>query len=241
MKIGIFDSGIGGLTVLRQIVKKYPNLQYYYFGDNLNAPYGSKDKKELINLSNRIIKFLETKEIDILIIACGTISSTILNKLRSKALIYDIISPTINYLNQQPYQNIGVIATTNTINSNIFNKKLKHNVISKACPSLVPLIENSLSVSQCLNDYLKQLKNKIDILVLGCTHYPIIEKDIKNILKKDIMLIDMGNILADSLNIDSKTTFKARLYFSKIDHNLISNIDKIIDFNYSLEEVVLEE
>jgi len=101
MKVGIFDSGIGGLTVLKNLYKHYPNNEYIYFGDTLNLPYGTKTKEELKKLASNDVDFLLDKNVDIIIIACGTVSSNCINYLNHKynIPIYDIISPTINYLN----------------------------------------------------------------------------------------------------------------------------------------------
>ena len=130
MRVGVFDSGIGGLTVLKNIYKHYPNNEYIYFGDTLNLPYGNKTKEELNNLSSLDIEFLLSKKVDMIIIACGTISSNCIDYLKNKynIPIYDIISPTINYLNNSNYQNIGVIATNATINSHIFKNNVNKEI-----------------------------------------------------------------------------------------------------------------
>lgn len=240
MKIGIFDSGIGGLTVLKELIKKYPNNKYYYFGDNINAPYGTKTKEELLKLSNRIIKFLNKKEVDIIIVACGTISSNIFDKLKTDTKIYDIISPTINYINNSCYENIGLIGTNMTIKSKTFEKKINKKIISKSCNDFVPYIENDKDITKIIPKYINDFKNKIDVLILGCTHYPIIEKELNDYLDNKVLLINMGKILADNLILENKEK-QIRLYFSKVNHTLIKNIDKIINDKYSLEEVVLED
>lgn len=241
MKVGIFDSGLGGLTVLKEIVHKYPNNKYYYFGDNLNAPYGEKSINQLLQLSNNIINFLIKKEVDIIIVACGTVSSNVFDKIKTNIPMYNVIEPTIEYLNNSSYPSIGLIATPMTIKSKVFNKKINKNLITKSCPKFVPLIENYESVDEYLPVYLNDFKDKIDVLVLGCTHYPIIKKEIEEYFDNKVGIINMGKILAEKLNLDSKGESKIRLYFSKVNHTLISNIDRIIDFDYSLEEVVLED
>ena len=130
MKVGIFDSGIGGLTVLKQLINKYPNNEYIYYGDTLNLPYGNKTKEQLIKLSDKDVQFLISKNVDIIIIACGTVSSNCLDYLKNKynIPIYDIISPTIDYLNKSNYQNIGIIATNRTIDSHIFKNNINKNI-----------------------------------------------------------------------------------------------------------------
>ena len=113
MKIGVFDSGIGGLTVLNKLIEKYPNNEYTYYGDIKNIPYGDKSIEELKELSSKIIDFLIEKKVDLIVIACGTISSNLSNYLKQKysIKIIDIISPVINYLNNCDYEKIGVITT----------------------------------------------------------------------------------------------------------------------------------
>lgn len=240
MKIGIFDSGIGGLTVLSELIKKYPNNKYYYFGDNKNAPYGIKTKEELLKLSNKIINFLNKKDVDLIIVACGTISSNVFDKLPKDTKIYDVISPTIDYINNSNYENIGLIGTNMTIKSKTFEKRINKKVLSKACTDFVPYIENEQSLTNIIPKYMNIFKDKVDVLILGCTHYPIIEKELNDYLDSKIPLINMGTILADSLKLGNKEK-QIRLYFSKVNHTLISNIDKIIKEKYYLEEVVLED
>ncbi len=236
MKIGVFDSGIGGLNVLKELLDKYPNNTYYYFGDNINIPYGTKTKYELTILSSKIIDFLILKEVDLIIIACGTISSNIYFDLKQKynIPIYDIISPTIEYLNNSNYQKIGVLATEMTVKSQIFNQ-INKEIYQIPCPKLVPLIEDNLDYTDVLAEYLKQLP-KVDTIVLGCTHYPVFEKYLN---KLNYKTINMGKVLCEKLNLKNNKELKIRLYFSKVDHNLITNIDKIIKYDYQLEELCL--
>lgn len=242
MRIGIFDSGIGGLTVLKELLAIYPNNEYYYFGDNKNAPYGSKGKKQLNTLTKHIVKFLKEKDIDILIVACGTLSSTIINDIKEDANIpvYDVVKPTIDYLNNSGYDKVGVIATTMTIKSKAFDKA-NNIIIKKACPHFATMIENDEIDDKIIYDNLKSLIGKIDVLVLGCTHYPIISKKIEKVFDNQICLLNMGKILSDNLELPNKGKRKVRLYFSKVNHTLIENIDRIIEGEYSLEEVDLEE
>ena len=226
MKIGVFDSGVGGLTVLKELLK-YKN-EYYYFGDNINIPYGTKTKYELQILSSKIIEFLISKNVDMIIIACGTISSNIYDYLKSKydIPIYDIISPTLNYLKDKSYY---AFATQMTCKSKIFNNSIE-------CPLLVPLVENGKDATPALKEYLDKIPLNSN-LVLGCTHYPILTNEILT-LRPDLNLINMGKVLCDSLDLESNK-LKVRLYFSKVDHNLITNIDKIIKCDYQLEELCL--
>lgn len=230
MKVGLFDSGIGGLSVLKRLIEKYPNNEYIYFGDTKNLPYGSKTIEELKILARNNIDFLLRFNVDIIIIACGTVSSNCLEYLKDNynMPIIDIISPTINYLNNSNYNNIGIIATEATINSHIFKNNINKNIYEIATPKLVPLIEGTTTgnIDIVLKEYLNNYKDKIDVLVLGCTHYPLISSNIKNILEETKLLN-----MADYINIDNYGTGKVNIYFSKIDNKLIDNVKKIIGIN----------
>ena len=231
MRVGVFDSGIGGLTVLKNIYRHYPNNEYIYFGDTLNLPYGNKNKEELNNLSSLDVEFLLSKKVDMIIIACGTVSSNCIDYLKNKynIPIYDIISPTINYLNNSNYQNIGVIATNATINSHIFKNNLNKNIYEIATPDFVPIIENNKQedLTKTIDKYLKDYQNKIDILVLGCTHYPIIKEDINKYFNNQVKLLDMSELLLDKLDNDNKSSIN--IYYSKLNDTIINNTKKILD------------
>ena len=233
MRIGVFDSGIGGINVLSCLIKKYPNNEYIYFGDTKNLPYGDKAKEELNKLARDAIEFLLTKNVDIIIIACGTISSNCYRELKNKynIPIYDIISPTIEYLNNCEYQNIGVIGTKRTIESKVFAIPNK-DITMLATPSFVPIIENNL-VKEKEQDILKELEifKSSDILVLGCTHYPSIKETIN---KLGIKSLDMGEVLVNKLNVSNTGNKSCELYFSLISVNLIENITKILGNDYQI-------
>lgn len=234
MRIGVFDSGIGGVNVLSCLIKKYPNNEYIYFGDTKNLPYGDKSKEELMKLAKEAIDFLLTKKVELIIIACGTISSNCYDELKREYSIplYDIISPTIAYLNNSSFNKIGVIGTKKTIESNVFsliNKDIK----MLATPNLVPIIENNkileskeeiINNLSCFKDY--------DILVLGCTHYPVLKNLIENNLK--IKTLDMGEVLSDVINLSNDGKYHCELYFSSIGVNLIMNINNILKTDYQI-------
>lgn len=237
MRVGIFDSGIGGLTVLKELIAKYPHNQYFYFGDNTHMPYGSKSKEELKKLSQNNIEFLLSKNVDIIIIACGTVSANLGSYLKRKYQIpiYDVISPTIKFLNNSDFNKIGLLATEMTIKSKVFDK-VKKELFSVACHLLVPLIEANEDATMELQKYLKKLPKDIDALVLGCTHYPILVDEIKSKITT-IDIINMGQVLCEDVNIISGKETKIRLYFGKVNHQLIENIDRIIKKDYQLEEI----
>lgn len=228
MRIGVFDSGIGGLTVLKRLLEKHPNNEYIYYGDTKNIPYGDKSIEELKILSCNIIEFLIQKKIDLIIIACGTISSNLSNYLKEKysVNIIDIISPVINYLNNSNYEKIGVIATQATVNSKTFSNKINKEIKEVACPKFVPLIENN-RINE-LKDYFAIYLNNLtdrELVVLGCTHYPLIKEQIKEYLGNNIKLLDMSECIS---GITNNGTNKIDLYFSKLDDKIINNINTII-------------
>ena len=234
MKIGLFDSGIGGLNVLKEFINRYPGNHYIYYGDTLNVPYGEKSKEELLNLSSKIIEFFEEKKVSLIIIACGTVSSTCLEELRKKTTIpiFDIINPTINHLKREKFKNILVFGTKRTIASHIFKNNLD-NIVEVATPEFVIMLENNNIDTNIIKNYIDRNRN-IDALVLGCTHYPLLIEEFKKYLDSDVSIIDMGKVLVDAINLNQNNTFKLEMYFTKIDDNLKLNINKIIKSDYLL-------
>ncbi|MBQ4634196.1 MAG: glutamate racemase [Bacilli bacterium] len=239
MRIGVFDSGLGGLTVLKSLSSKYPNNEYIYFGDTLNMPYGNKTREKLYELSSKIVEFLIKQKVDLIVIACGTISSNNYQELKKNynIPIYDILTPTINYLKNNNLNNIGVIATEMTIKSGIFDTI--ENIVQIACPKFVPLIEkdkiNTLEMEEAIKEYLT--KDKIDNLVLGCTHYPLIGDKINEVLKRDINFINMGDILTQNIKVND-SQYKLNFYFSKLNSNVLKKLAEMFD-NYEIEEMEL--
>ena len=231
MRVGLFDSGVGGLTVLKQFLKYHPNNEYFYYGDTLNVPYGDKTKEELYNCVNKIINYLKDKKVDIIVIACGTVSANLYEDLKQELdiPIYSVISETMNYINNSNYKNTMVMATNATINSHIFKRKINSNVIEVACPKLVPIIESNdySQLDAILDEYLKD-KDKIDSLILGCTHYPIIRKQIEAKINNDIDIIDMGEILAKNIQLEDSVS-NVELYFSKTNDIVENNVKNILN------------
>ena len=237
MKIGMFDSGIGGLTVLKEFIKKYPNNHYIYYGDTKNLPYGTKEKEELLKLVKPIISFFSKQKVDFIIIACGTISANCFSELKKMTTIpiYDIITPTINYLTHNNYKSIAIFATNRTIDSHIFKDKLvDKDVLEIKTPEFVPMIENNKLDFSIIKNYCLQVLN-YDILILGCTHYPLLINELKKYLS--IPILNMAIPLLNSIEFSNDTNFKLELYFTKIDTNLINNIQKIIKESYIIKEI----
>lgn len=241
MRIGVFDSGLGGIAILKDLIKYKPNNEYIYFGDTINLPYGEKTKEQLKEYADKIIKFLKEKEVDLIIIACGTISSNIYEEIKDKynIPIYDIINPICNFL-EHKCDNVLLLATSMTIKSKVFKDKLELKnikVYDKECPMFVPIIEGKEEdINKYIDEYLNEYRNKnIDLIIPGCTHYPLISKELENYL--DVPVLDIGYIIASSLDIkDSKKGIE--IYFSKIDESLKENVKKIIgDIDIKLKKL----
>ena len=227
MRVGLFDSGMGGLTVLKALMKRYPNNDYVYYGDNLNVPYGNKSVQELLVLADRNINFLISQNVDMIIVACGTISATCYQEIKDNYSIpiYDIISPTLDYLNKTDARNILVMATTRTIGSHIFMKGLNKSVYEIETPELASLIEaNNLDgIDGILHKYLDSYVGKIDTLVLGCTHYPVLLPNIMKIFGS-VNVIDMATILT----IPNEGNGTLDVYFSDVNNMVIQNTKRIL-------------
>jgi glutamate racemase len=201
--IGVYDSGVGGLTVVREISSKLPWERVVYFGDTARVPYGEKTAQELIGFSREIIRFLIEQGSKYIIAACNTTSSQVLEDVK---LEFDI--PIIGVLRPGAYAaskatrtgRIGVMATEGTTRSCAYEKAITEHVpggqvFSAACPQLVPLIEkgdiNSEKTIRALHDYIDPLMAKdIDVLVLGCTHYPYLIEHIRRITGPHVEIVD---------------------------------------------------
>ena len=248
--IGIFDSGVGGITVLKEIQKELPNEDYIYLGDTENFPYGEKSQDEIVKLAIKNVEYLIKKDVKIIVIACGTATSQAIESLHLKfdIPIVGIIEPTIQYVKKQKYKEIGVIATEGTIRNGAWEKKLKENipninVISRACPMLATIAEEGRTTGEegrnAIREYKKPFKEKrIDKIILGCTHFPIYEQVIRKELGYDVELINTGrtvsNYLKKYLNeknlMANKEIGKIETYLTKEEKefsNIMQNILKI--------------
>lgn len=217
MRIGVFDSGVGGLTVLKSIYEKYNDNEYIYIGDNKNLPYGNKTKEELFSYASRIIDYFISKDIKLIVIGCNTICSNIFNDLKEKykdITFIGVIDATIDLFLKSNKRNVLVIATENTIKSNKYEEKIKKNnsniiVHNLSTPALVPLIEENKDCSDEINSILRNFKD-IDSIILGCTHYKLIE----HLIPKNIACIDSSsgviNVIDDYIvdSVDAARSIK---------------------------------
>ena len=187
MAIGIFDSGLGGITVYKEFKKKFPNEKVIYFADTANFPYGTKSKEEIIKFSKNIVDFFITLGVNQILIACNTASSYALNDLKKiyNIEILGVIESVSKYMLKEDKSNIVIIATEATIKSKSYNKYLGNLIINSIpAPKLVNYAENKIGV---VKDIIKEYFNDIPInsnVILGCTHFPLIENEIKKIFPK---------------------------------------------------------
>lgn len=210
--IGIFDSGVGGLTVTREIMRQLPMENLVYFGDTARVPYGSKSKQTIIRYSTQIVNFLLTKNVKAIVIACNTASAMALEVLQEQVDIpvIGVVWPgAISAAEATKTKNVGVIGTAGTIKSEIYNKYIHQlnpdiTVVTKACPLFVPLVEEGLIEDRVTDDiagrYLGEFKEyQVDALVLGCTHYPLLSNTIRRVLGDGIKLVNPAYETAKSL------------------------------------------
>lgn len=203
--IGIFDSGIGGLNVLKEYRKALPNEDFIYYADTKNLPYGDKSKKQVIKYCEDITNYFISKDVKAIVIACSTATCFAYSYLKEhfNIPIFNIIKATCKNLSQNQ---IGLIATKGTVSSHVWENEIlkispNRNIISVACPKLVPLIENGLinspEAKYAIAEYLSIFKsNKIEALILGCTHYPLFSDLIQEELGSNIELINIGTYSA---------------------------------------------
>jgi glutamate racemase len=217
--IGVFDSGYGGLTVLKPLLEKLPDYDYLYLGDNARTPYGTRSADTVKRYSEQAVEYLFSQGATLIITACNTVSALALRHLQQKYLrdkdvkdkkILGVIRPLVEAATQETKsKHIGVVGTRGTIQSEAYDIEIKHlnpdlKVFSQSCPLLVPLIEehdhNKPEATMILKKYLRPLKSKnIDTLILGCTHYPLMYKKFQRIMGKQVNILNSGEIVADSL------------------------------------------
>lgn len=203
--IGVFDSGIGGLTVVKRLFSTLPKESIVYFGDTARVPYGSKSNQTVIEYSIQDTNFLLSKNVKAVVVACNTASSIAIEELRKRfdVPVIGMIEPGASMaIRETRNKKIGVIGTRATVSNKAYSKALKKidpeiEVFEKACPLFVPIAEEGWThhkaTYEIAEEYLKELRDKeIDTLVLGCTHYPILADVIQKVIGKDVKLIDSG-------------------------------------------------
>ena len=246
--IGVFDSGLGGLTVVKELVKLLPHEDIIYLGDTARVPYGTRSKETIIKFSFEDADFLLKKDVKCIVIACNAASAVAGKDLKNriKIPVFDVIEPAINEAQKTKKGKIAVIGTRATIASGAY--KVDYSV---SCPLLVSFIEEGEIKSEALEivikNYLKPLKSKnIDTLIMGCTHYPIIEEAIQKEMGKGVKLINPGKsvskevakfLIDNNMENDSSSNPKLKFYVTDLTDQFIktaklflgkNNITKIV-------------
>ncbi|MDD5590060.1 MAG: glutamate racemase [Candidatus Portnoybacteria bacterium] len=216
-KIGVFDSGFGGLIILRDIIGSLPEYEYVYLGDSARIPYGTRSQETVFNFTKQAVEFLFKKNCFLIVLACNTASTKALRKIQQEYLpkfypdrrVLGVIIPAVEAAVSCAKERIGVIATQGSVDSGAFIKEIekinpKMKIFQQACPLFVPFVEegehNSPAADLIMEKYLAPLKKKkIEALILGCTHYGIMEKKIKRYLA-GVKMINEGKIVAAKLN-----------------------------------------
>jgi glutamate racemase len=210
--IGVFDSGLGGLTVLKALQKTLPNESFIYFGDTAHVPYGTKSDETVQMYSKKIAEFLLKQDVKLIVIACNTASAVALNSLKKmfEIPIIGVVEPAIESALLATKSNvIGIIGTRTTINSKAYPNRIKElntaiETVGESCPLFVPLIEEGWAETETAKHiaetYLsKILKTNMDTLVLGCTHYPIMKNIIQSVVSSNVTLISSDETVSESV------------------------------------------
>lgn len=214
--IGVFDSGIGGITVLRELVKNFPKENYIYLGDTARLPYGSKSAETVRQYSLQNMKYLVSRDVKAIVVACNTASTQVTEKNFEGRNVYNVIDPGAELaVRKTENKKIAVLGTRATIRAGTYTKKIKQllpeaNVYSQACPLFVPLAEEAWYEDPVTNiiafRYLQHLKSaEVDTVVLGCTHYPLLKTSIKKVFGNYVHLVDSGEAISELLAQDFKT------------------------------------
>ena len=208
--IGVFDSGIGGLTVLREIINAVPGESTIYFGDNSRAPYGTKSRSTVIRYSLQNMKFLESKDVKMIVVACNTASAYAYEELKARAQVpvVEVVTPGADEACKATKNGkIGIIATKGTISTGVYKAAVEKRaeelgmkdikIFQQACPLFVSLAEEGWWDTEITRltaeEYLKPLKEAgVDTLVMACTHYPLLSKVIGEVMGEDVVLVNTG-------------------------------------------------
>ncbi len=207
--IGVFDSGLGGLTSVKELIKTVPGENIVYFGDTGRVPYGTRSEDTIKKYTKQDIAFLKSFDIKLILVACGTVSSVALPFIEDKEVkIVGVVEPASKAaVKATRNKKIGVIGTSGTVKSNSYKKTIEKNdpeikVYQQACPLFVPLVENGYfdheATKIIAKEYLKPLMDEgVDTIILGCTHYPLLKRVIGEIAGGNVVLIDSGKAAAD--------------------------------------------
>ncbi|MDD6617130.1 MAG: glutamate racemase [Clostridiales bacterium] len=260
--IGVFDSGVGGLTVAREIMRNLPFERIVYFGDTARVPYGSKSRESIIRFSRQIIHFLQEEHVKAIVVACNTASAYALDEVQKDLdiPIIGVVKPGAKVAAQATRnKRIGVIGTKGTIGSNIYADYIHEidpeiTVVGKACPLFVPLVEEgwlkdpvTVEVAQ---RYLQELQEQdVDTLVMGCTHYPLLRSVLRELLGEKVTLVNPAYETAQSLkqllkemNLDNpgikEEEFPYRFYVSDLADQFTAFANSILPYDVSMTKKI---
>ncbi|MEA2007249.1 MAG: glutamate racemase [Patescibacteria group bacterium] len=255
--IGVFDSGIGGLTVVKELRRFVPSQSILYFGDTARVPWGNKSPEIVRRYCDEICEFLISNNISEIVIACNTASAVATDHLKDKfrgVEIHNIIDPCVEVVNEKQFEKIGIIGTRGTISSGVYEEKIKklnkgQKVFSTECPLFVPLAEEgweSEDISlRIAKKYLSPLKEtNIDALILGCTHYPLLESVIRRAIGDGVEIISSAVEIAKKMSVHGKTeknTSQDRFCFSDVDEHSKKIANRIFHGKLFMEEVILHK
>jgi glutamate racemase len=253
--IGIFDSGVGGLTVAKEIKKTLPDARIIYFGDTARLPYGSRSQEVIQRYSQEIVNFLKTEGCETIIIACNTASALAADYLRKKnptVKIFDVVSSGAKAVTEATKKKkVAVIGTKGTISSQVYNKKISEidpliEVFTGSCPLFVPLVEENWirrpETKKIARVYLRPLKLKgVDTLLLGCTHYPLLKKVIAAAMGKRTKVVASGKKLAEELKNSGLNFEKGsdKFYVSDLTAHFEALAEKILGKRVKVQKVDL--
>lgn len=256
-KIGIFDSGFGGLTVLKGIRKVIPEYDYIYLGDSARTPYGTRSQEVIYKFTEQAVDYLFDQGCELVVLACNTASSEALRRIQQEYLIKNhpnkrvlgVVIPTCEVAIESGYKKVGVMATSSTVESGSYIREIKKlddtvDIIQVPCPLLVPIIEsgeiNKDVLSILLDDYLKGLAGNVNAIILGCTHYEIITEEIKKHIGKT-KVIEQSGVVAEKLKSYLKRHPEIETNLSKLGSTLYYSTDITGRFKHFSEKILGEK
>lgn len=225
--LGLFDSGIGGLTVVKELLRRAPNASFVYLGDTARTPYGNKSAETITAYAIDDARFLMDRGATAIAIACNSVSAVALDALREafpSVPFFDVITPAVEAA--KAFASVGVIGTRATINSGVYEKRLTEarpdaRVISTACPLFVPLVEEGWTdkpeTKRIVRAYLQDIRQaQVDALILGCTHYPLLADVIRASLQRRVRIIDSPSALLDRIEPEEAEKAKQEYFFTDL-------------------------
>ena len=262
--VGVFDSGVGGLTVAREIMRQLPDENIVYFGDTARVPYGSKSKENIIRFSRQIIRFLKTKNVKAIVIACNTASALALDVVKNEfdiPIIGVIVPGARAAVRETRNKKIGVVGTEGTIHSEMYTKVIREmepeaSVLGRPCPLFVPLVEDGFAkhhiTDEVIEIYLEEMKHSdIDTMILGCTHYPLLRSKIMAYFGEKVHIVnpayetalDLKRVLESENAVnDSGNLNKYEFYVSDAAEKFKQFANSILPYNVeTITQINIEE